>query len=210
MRSGIPGRSAVGYDRSDDAGASAKGSVLLMTTFREASGNLLASEADALVNTVNVVGVMGKGIALQFKRAYPANFEAYEAACKQQQVRLGEMFVFDAGQLMRPRWIINFPTKGHWRSNSRLADVASGLDDLRRVIVELGITAMAVPPLGCGNGGLNWADVLPLIHSKLDGLDVEVTVYPPAAVPAVATMPVATTRPILTPGKAALVGMVDR
>lgn len=97
MRSGIPGRSAVGYDRSDDAGASAKGSVLLMTTFREASGNLLASEADALVNTVNVVGVMGKGIALQFKRAYPANFEAYEAACKQQQVRLGEMFVFDAG-----------------------------------------------------------------------------------------------------------------
>lgn len=111
---------------------------------------------------------------------------------------------------MRPRWIINFPTKGHWRSNSRLADVASGLDDLRRVIVELGITAMAVPPLGCGNGGLNWADVLPLIHSKLDGLDVEVTVYPPAAVPAVATMPVATTRPILTPGKAALVGMVDR
>ena len=181
-----------------------------MTTFREASGNLLASEADALVNTVNVVGVMGKGIALQFKRAYPANFKAYEAACKQQQVRLGEMFVFDAGQLMRPRWIINFPTKGHWRSNSRLADVSAGLDDLRRAIIEMGITSIALPPLGCGNGGLNWADVLPLIHSKLDGLDVEVTIYPPATAPAAALMPVATNRPTLTPGKAALVGMVDR
>lgn len=184
--------------------------VLLMTTFTDASGNLLHADVDALVNTVNTVGVMGKGIALQFKNTFPANFKAYEQACKGQQVRLGEMFVFDAGQFTRPRWIINFPTKGHWRSRSRIADVAMGLDDLRRVITELSVRSIAVPPLGCGNGGLDWADVRPLIEAKLAGLDLDVYLYSPTGSPAAANMTVATPRPELTRAKAALVAMVDR
>ena len=102
-----------------------------MAEFIDAHGNLLKADVEALVNSVNTVGVMGKGIALQFKNAFPANFKAYEAACKKQAVRLGEVFVFDNGQLTPPRWIINFPTKGHWRARSRIRDVADGLDNLR-------------------------------------------------------------------------------
>ena len=150
-----------------------------MTTFTDATGNLLEAEADALVNTVNTVGVMGKGIALQFKNAYPAMFKAYAKACKQGEVRLGEVWVYDAGQITHPRWVVNFPTKGHWRSKSRMRDIEAGLEDLRRVIKELGITSIALPPLGCGNGGLDWAEVRPLIEHGLDGLDVEVLVYAP-------------------------------
>ena len=160
------------------------GLVSVMTDFADATGNLLEADVDALVNTVNTVGVMGKGIALQFKNVFPANFKAYERACRDRQVRLGKMFVFDAGQLLKPRWIINFPTKGHWRSSSNLADVASGLDDLRRVITELGIKSIAVPPLGCGNGGLEWADVRPLVEAKLADLDIEVLVFVPDRTPA--------------------------
>jgi O-acetyl-ADP-ribose deacetylase (regulator of RNase III) len=181
-----------------------------MTVFLESFDNLLDSEADALVNTVNTVGIMGKGIALQFKNAFPANFKSYEKACKNGQVQLGSMFVFDAGQLMRPRWIINFPTKGHWRSNSRLGDVAAGLDDLRQVIERFGITSIAIPPLGCGNGGLDWNDVRPLILAKLANLDVSVTIFQPAGSPKAADMPIATERPVLTPGKAGLVAVIDR
>lgn len=173
-------------------------------------GNLLASDADALVNTVNTVGVMGKGIALHFKNAYPANYKAYRAACQRHEVRLGEMFVFDAGQLVRPRWVINFPTKNHWKSPSRLDDIESGLDDLVRVITERDIRSIAVPPLGCGNGGLNWADVRPIIEAKLRGLDVEVLLYPPEGAPRPADMVNRTERPRLTPGKAALVEMLAR
>jgi len=181
-----------------------------MTEFVDASGNLLTANVDALVNTVNAVGVMGKGIALQFKNAYPANFKAYERACKAEEVQLGDMFVFDTGALTGPQWIINFPTKGHWRSNSRLSDVESGLDSLRSTIEELRIRTIAVPPLGCGNGGLDWSEVRPLIEKKLDGLDVEVHVYGPAGAPAAADMVVATERKPLSPGKAALVSIVDR
>ena len=181
-----------------------------MTRFVEARGNLLDADVDVLVNTVNTVGVMGKGIALQFKNAFPANFKAYEQACKRKQVVLGKMFVFDNGQLTRPCWIVNFPTKGHWRSRSRIGDLDVGLDDLRTVIVDLKITSIALPPLGCGNGGLDWAEVQPLIKDKLQGLDAEVHIYAPAGAPAAAEMQVATPRPSLTPGKAALVSMVDR
>jgi len=113
----------------------------------EISGDLLKADADALVNTVNTVGVMGKGIALQFKQAFPANYEAYRRACQRGEVELGRMFVFPTGQL-RPRFIINFPTKQHWRSRSRLADIEVGLADLVRVIRERGIASLAVPPLG--------------------------------------------------------------
>ena len=181
-----------------------------MTAFLESSGKLLEADVDVLVNTVNTVGVMDNGIALQFKNPFPANFKAYERACKEGRVRLGEMFVFDAGQRMKPRWIINFPTKGHWRSPSKLTDVASGLDDLRRVINEVGIKSIVLPPLGCGNGGLDWSVVRPLIDKKLADLDTEVHVFAPESTPAAAEMPVATQRPQLSPGKAALVGMVGR
>jgi O-acetyl-ADP-ribose deacetylase (regulator of RNase III) len=177
---------------------------------RQAHGNLLDAEVDAVVNTVNTVGVMGKGIALQFKNAYPANFKAYRDACARGDVRVGRMFVFDAGQLVRPRWIINFPTKQHWKSRSRLTDIETGLDDLRRVLSELDIRSVAVPPLGCGNGGLDWADVRPLIDKQLGGLDVDVLIYPPDGAPHPAEMLNRTERPTLTPGKAALVEMLAR
>lgn len=181
-----------------------------MTTFTETTGNLLEADVDALVNTVNTVGIMGKGIALQFKRAFPENYETYRRACEDQTVRLGEMFVVETGALGRPRWIINFPTKRHWRTQSRLPDIASGLDALCATIREREIKSIAVPPLGCGSGGLDWADVLPLILTRLDDLDTEVQIYPPAGPPAAHEMAVTTERPVLTPGKAALVAMVDR
>lgn len=180
-----------------------------MTNFIDAEGNLLEVNVDALVNTVNTIGIMGKGIALQFKNAFPANFKAYAKACKANEVELGKMFVFDNGQLTNPRWIVNFPTKGHWRSKSRLVDVESGLDDLRLTIAELGVTSIAVPPVGCGNGGLNWADIYPLILAKLDGLNIDVHIYGPAGAPAAQDMTVSTPRPPLTPGKAALIAIVD-
>ena len=201
-----------------------------MATFTENTGNLLQADVDALVNTVNTVGVMGKGIALQFKNAFPENFAAYRRACKEEAVQLGRMFVFDmaVGESDRlgdfrsamfelesvsvggPRWIVNFPTKAHWRSRTRISHIAAGLDDLRRTIEEQGIESIAVPALGCGNGGLDWADVGPLIRDRLSDLDVHVYLYPPAGAPAASEMAVSTERPELTPGKAALVAMVDK
>lgn len=147
----------------------------------ETDGDLLVADVDAVVNAVNTVGVMGKGIALQFKRRYPENFTAYAAACKAGQVRVGTMFVFDSGRIGdRPRWVINFPTKAHWRSNSKLVDVENGLDDLVRVIAELGVTSIAVPALGCGLGGLSWDEVRPLIIEKLGGVEADVLLFSPA------------------------------
>ena len=181
-----------------------------MTNFIDTRGNLLESEVEGLVNTVNTVGVMGKGIALQFKNAFPANYKAYAKACKRRDVNLGKMFVFDNGQLTAPRWIVNFPTKGHWRSRSRIGDVAAGLDDLRCVIIELGIASIAIPPLGCGNGGLDWSDVRPLIKEKLDSLETDVLLYAPVGAPPASGMAISTPRPTMTPGRAALVAMVDR
>ncbi len=175
------------------------------------NGNLLEADVEALVNTVNTVGVMGKGIALQFKKAFPANFKAYERACRKGEVQLGSMFVFDNGQLTRPNYIINFPTKKHWRSRSRLADVAAGIEDLAAVIRDLGIRSIAVPPLGCGNGGLNWDDVAPLIDSALGSISgVDVLVFGPDGAPAESAMPVASSRPRMTPGRAALIAILDR
>jgi O-acetyl-ADP-ribose deacetylase (regulator of RNase III) len=146
------------------------------------TGNLLEADAEALVNTVNTAGVMGKGIALMFKERFPENFKAYESACKLKQVELGRMFVTELLELGRPHWIINFPTKGNWRFPSRLEWIKSGLQDLRRVIEDKKITSVAVPPLGAGNGGLDWQDVRPLINEALGDLEgVEVLVYEPAA-----------------------------
>ena len=181
-----------------------------MAEFIDAHGNLLKADVEALANSVNTVGVMGKGIALQFKNAFPANFKAYEAACKKQDVRLGEVFVFDNGQLMPPRWIINFPTKGHWRARSRIRDVADGLDDLRHVVQELEISSIALPPLGCGHGGLDWNDVRSLIKERLSDLDVVVHLYAPEGAPDAADMVISTPRPKLTTNTAALVSVIDQ
>jgi O-acetyl-ADP-ribose deacetylase (regulator of RNase III) len=175
----------------------------------EESANLLDAPADALVNTVNTVGVMGKGLALQFKQAYPGNFRAYQAACRNGEVGLGRMFVYEPGVPGQPRYVINFPTKGHWRANSKLGDIQTGLEDLRQVILDRGITSIAVPPLGCGNGGLSWQDVRPLIVEALGDLPgVSVLLYPPQDSPTPATMPVRTQRPRMTAGRAALLALL--
>jgi len=149
---------------------------------RFVKGNLLDAKVEALVNTVNTVGVMGKGIALMFKEAFPANFRSYEEACKAKEIRIGRMFVAENRTLEGPRWIINFPTKKHWRQPSKLEWIVEGLADLRRVIQENGIRSIALPPLGSGNGGLDWVDVRPEIVRVLGDLeDVEIHVYEPIA-----------------------------
>jgi O-acetyl-ADP-ribose deacetylase (regulator of RNase III) len=175
------------------------------------TGNLLQSDVEALVNTVNTVGAMGKGIALQFKQAYPANFEAYRKAVTRGEVQPGRMFVFETGLMMNPKVIINFPTKRHWRGGSRIADIEAGLEDLARVIEARGIRSIAIPPLGCGNGGLNWDDVRPLILAMLEKVpDVRAVVYGPEGSPDPKTMPVGTERPRMTPARALLVRLIDR
>jgi O-acetyl-ADP-ribose deacetylase (regulator of RNase III) len=147
---------------------------------RFTQGNLLDANVDAVVNTVNTVGVMGRGIALMFKEAFPDNFKAYEAACKQGAVRVGRMFVTERRQLIGPRWIINFPTKKHWRQPSKIEWIEEGLVDLKRVIAEKHIRSIALPPLGSGNGGLDWPVVRARIESALSSLsDVDVIVYEP-------------------------------
>lgn len=176
----------------------------------QADGNLLEADVDALVNTVNTVGIMGKGIALQFKRAFPAMFKDYERAARSHQLAMGRMHVWPTEQMTGPRFIINFPTKSHWKSRSKLTDIESGLDDLVEVIRARGIRSIAVPPLGCGNGGLDWRDVEPLILRKLAHLtDVDVVIYPPNGAPAAADMPTAEAKPDMTPGRAALVALMS-
>lgn len=149
---------------------------------RFTQGNLLEARVDALVNTVNTVGIMGKGIALMFKDRFPENFSAYEAACKAGDVEVGRMLVQPVAELDGPRWIVNFPTKKHWRQPTQIEWIESGLADLKRVIRDKGIRSIALPPLGCGNGGLNWDDVRPRIEAALSDLpDVEVVVFEPTA-----------------------------
>lgn len=176
------------------------------------TGNLLTSPAEALVNTVNTEGVMGKGIALQFKNAYPAMFKAYADASKAGQVVLGRMDVHDLGGLVDgPRWIINFPTKGHWKARSRVEDIRSGLADLIATVKRLNIKSIAVPPLGCGNGGLDWAVVRPIIEAAFEKVpDVRVLLYAPGSAPAAEEMPIRTAKPPLTPGQATLIALMKR
>lgn len=146
------------------------------------AGNLLEAKVEAVVNTVNTVGIMGKGIALMFKEQFPQNFDAYARACKADEVRIGTMFVTENKELFGPKWIINFPTKTHWRANTRIGWVEDGLDDLVRVIREKGIRSIAVPPLGCGNGGLDWKDVRPLVVAALEVIDgLDAVIYEPTA-----------------------------
>lgn len=143
-------------------------------------GNLLDSDSQTLVNTVNCVGVMGKGIALDFKKQFPAMFDDYDRRCKANNVQLGKPYIF--GQLGAPS-IVNFPTKDHWRSSSTLSDIITGLDYLESHYRDWGITSIAVPPLGCGNGGLDWAIVGPTLYQHLARLDVPVELYAPLGTP---------------------------
>jgi len=176
------------------------------------SGDILKSEAEALVNTVNCVGVMGRGIALQFKDAFPENFKAYAAACKREQVQPGRMFVFETGQLTPPRYIINFPTKRHWRGKSRIEDIEAGLGALVAEIRARRIRSIALPPLGAGLGGLDWvAEVRPRVEAALRALDdVQVIVYEPHGAPASDTMKHRREVPKMTAGRAALVELMHR
>ena len=174
-------------------------------------GNLLEADAEAFVNTVNTVGVMGKGIALQFKRAFPANYDAYARAAKAGRIQIGEMFVQEVGRLHGPRWIINFPTKRHWRHASKLEYVEAGLKALVDEVRRRNITSIAVPPLGCGNGGLNWTVVRQRIEAAFAAVPhVRVLLYEPAGAPAPAKMVTRTQRPNMTPGRAALITLMQR
>lgn len=148
--------------------------------FELAKGNLLETDAEALVNTVNTEGVMGKGIALQFKKKFPEMYEAYRAACEAGEVGPGRMHVFEQRGSLNPRYIFNFPTKRHWRSPSRMEDIHTGFAALKEEIEKRGVRSVALPSLGCGNGGLAWRDVRPAIESALGDLSgVRVMLFPP-------------------------------
>ena len=179
--------------------------------FEIVRGNLLEADAEAYVNTVNTVGVMGRGIALQFKNAFPGNFKSYKKACDKNEVLPGHMFVYERLTLDPPRYIINFPTKRHWKNNSRVEDIESGLKDLVKVINDLGIKSIAVPPLGCGLGGLNWNQVRSMIEKAFSDLpDVKVFLYEPKGAPAPEKMKNVTKRPKMTKGRAIVIELMDR
>lgn len=144
-------------------------------------GDLFESSAQTLVNTVNCVGVMGKGVALGFKKRFPEMYRDYVARCDSGQVRLGEPYLFRS---LLPPWILNFPTKDHWRSVARLEDIINGLQYLREHYEEWGIKSLAVPPLGCGEGQLEWRVVGPTLHRHLRQFDIPVELYAPFGTPA--------------------------
>jgi O-acetyl-ADP-ribose deacetylase (regulator of RNase III) len=177
----------------------------------DARGNLLQADVEALVNTVNTVGYMGKGIALQFKQAFPQNFAAYAQAVRTGKVRAGQMLVVPTGFVTNPRYIINFPTKRHWRERSRLEDIDSGLTALVGEIRRQGIRSIAIPPLGCGNGGLDWSVVKPRILKALGDLsEVRVLLYGPHGSPAPEDMPIRTKRPNMTAARALLLKLMEQ
>jgi O-acetyl-ADP-ribose deacetylase (regulator of RNase III) len=175
------------------------------------SGNIVQENTEAIVNTVNCVGVMGRGIALQFKKAYPDNYKAYEAACKRSEVQPGRLFVYQNKGLINPHYIINFPTKSDWRGKSRIEYIESGLEELAKVVREKNIKSIAIPPLGCGLGGLDWTKVKSLIESTLKSLEsVNIIVYEPKGSPVSEKMVHSRKQPNMTPGRAALVGLIHR
>ena len=180
---------------------------------RFVTGDILAADADALVNTVNCVGIMGRGVALQFKKAFPENFKAYKAACLREEVQPGRMFVFETGYVGNPKYIINFPSKRHWKGKSRMEDIESGLRAFVDVIREREIRSVAMPPLGSGLGGLHWPGVRRRIENAVRSLpDVAFTVFEPRdAAPADGTEGRrSATPPNMTPGRAALIGLMRR
>lgn len=181
-----------------------------MITFKK--GDIFKnSNVDAVVNTVNCVGVMGRGIALQFKKSYPENFKMYQIACKRREVVPGKMFIFKNPSLVAPRFIINFPTKRHWRYASRIDDIENGLKDLVFTIKKLKIKSIIIPPLGCGLGGLDWNIVKTRIESALSQLpDVNVIIYEPSGAPTAKKQVRNKKIPSMTPGRAALIKLMDK
>ena len=181
-----------------------------MIEFR--TGDILRTDAEALVNTVNCVGIMGRGVALQFKKAFPENFKAYKAACDRDEVQPGRMFVFETGYVDNPKYIINFPTKRHWKGKSRIEDIESGLRDFVDVIRERRIQSVAMPPLGSGLGGLHWPDVRRRIEEAIQSLpDVSFIVFEPRdSVPKPEEDRNIVPPPRMTAGRAALVGLMRR
>ena len=173
--------------------------------------DIFNANAEALVNTVNCVGVMGRGIALQFKKHFPENFAEYEKACKQNEVVPGKMFVHSTGSMINPRFVINFPTKRHWRGSSRLEDIEAGLIALKNVIIQNNIKSIAIPPLGCGLGGLDWSIVKSKIELALNDLtDVEIMVFEPGNAPQASQMVQNSKTPPITPGRAALIELMQQ
>lgn len=174
-------------------------------------GNVLSDDTEAIVNTVNCEGFMGKGIALQFKKAYPDNYKVYHNACNRKEVRIGKMLVYETGSTFNPKYIINFPTKNKWKENSRIEYIKEGLLDLKRVISKLNIDSIAVPPLGCGLGGLKWDEVKPLIIQELTEIKkLDVHLYPPEGAPSAANMLIGTLRPALTKARAMLLSLMKQ
>lgn len=173
------------------------------------TGNLLTEDVEALVNTVNCVGVMGRGVALQFKQAFPKNYKAYATACKQREVKPGRMFVFETGEVANPRYIINFPTKRHWKGKARMEDIDAGLNALVDEIRTRNIHSIAIPPLGSGLGGLNWQQVRTRIETALkDVNDLKAVVFEPDHALADQRINRSSNVPKMTAGRAALVGLM--
>ena len=173
------------------------------------TGDIIAEGVEALVNTVNCVGIMGRGIALQFKNAFPENFKAYYAASKRHEVQPGRMFVFETGRLTNPRYIINFPTKRHWQGKSRIEDIDRGLIALAQEIRVRNIRSIAIPPLGSGLGGLDWSQVRPRIEAALREMgDVRIIVFEPSNASADTRANRSSDVPKMTAGRAALVGLM--
>ena len=175
------------------------------------TGDILAEETEALVNTVNCVGIMGRGIALQFKRAYPENFKAYASQCRRNEMQPGRVFVFETGEMLSARYIINFPTKRHWRGKSRIEDIESGLVSLKEEIRSRGVRSIAIPPLGSGLGGLDWAEVRARLEAALEEFDeVKVVIFEPGGGAVDKRANRSSNVPKMTPGRAVLVGLIDR
>jgi O-acetyl-ADP-ribose deacetylase (regulator of RNase III) len=174
-------------------------------------GNMFDVEVEALVNTVNTVGVMGRGVALQFKKAYPANFKEYLAACKAGALQPGGVLTHEVPYGTHPRFIFNVATKEHWRGSSRLEYVERGLRELIAEVTRLQIRTLAMPPLGCGLGGLRWSDVYPRIEQAFAELpDVRVLLFEPAGEKPIVSREIATKRPNMTSGRAVLIALMQR
>lgn len=172
------------------------------------NGDILREDVEAIVNTVNCVGIMGRGLALQFKNKFPQNFKEYQLACTNKEVQLGKMFVHQTGQLINPKYIINFPTKGHWKQNSKIEDISNGLDDLITIIEKYSIKSIAIPPLGSGLGGLDWKMVKKLIEEKLKNINCTVILFEPLEQKIEKS--ITKEIPKMTAGRAALIGLMDR
>ena len=173
------------------------------------TGDIFLEDVEALVNSVNCVGVMGRGIALQFKNMFPENFRAYANACRRKEVAPGRMFVFETGQLSNPRYIINFPTKRHWRGKSRMEDIESGLSSLAGEIRERAMRSIAIPPLGSDLGGLKWSEVQPRIEAMLSEVEgLQAVIFEPGSAPADGRPNRSSDIPNMTLGRAALIGLM--